>query len=729
MKRIDHTPTSSPGLLDAVFRAAVFDASAQDAAEQVLELAARALHAPLAVLVIGEGEESVRRQRVDANADVAWVAHSLTLPAHVRATVAAADAARSPEPWLCGARGLFVAVPLRLSGTERIGTLAVADPCARETCDDEVRVLRGLADALAREYRLRAENALHRQREAHLASQKRVLGLIARGSSLDRVMRALAEHIERMAVASLCVIHTVREDGSLERMAAPTLPENLLALLDCERPHPDGGPAARALYRREPVVVEDLTAADAPSHDYYTAARDAGFGSCWSFPVLSRGHVYGAIDLHRMTKGRPGPADLQLIAVARSLARIAIERKRAEQSLRESDERLRQSHRMEVVGRLAGGVAHEFNNLLTVIGGSASQLREDVMSGEERRDALDGIQRATERASALTHQLLTFSQRQVLQPRPLDLNAVVRSANAMLRRLIGEDIRLDCQLQEGAAPIHADQGQLEQVIVNLAVNAREAMPDGGSLRIETSAVRIDDASARNSPIRPGRYVQLTVVDSGCGMNDAVLARIFEPFFTTHEMRTGLGLATVYGVVEQSGGHIEVHSAVGAGTRFDILFPQSASDLVSATVTPVAENGSRADHGSLLVVEDDPAVRALTTRLLARSGYTVKAAEDGQAAIELLRAEAFIPDLLLTDVVLPGMNGRQVADEVGRLVPGIPVLFMSGYTAEHLGQYGVLEDGVTLLHKPFDRATLLRTIREHLDRSGTPSHARTTVTGT
>ena len=380
------------------------------------------------------------------------------------------------------------------------------------------------------------------------------------------------------------------------------------------------------------------------------------------------------------------------------------------------EDQLRQAQKMEAVGRLAGGVAHDFNNLLTVIKGYAELALMDLPPGSPRFDALEQVRKAADRASALTRQLLAFSRKQILEPTLLDVNAVVAETDKMLRRLIGEDVELLTLLTQGLWPVNADRGQLEQVLLNLAINARDAMPGGGRLTIETTNREVDADYVRTHPdAHEGPHVVLSVVDNGIGMTSEIQAHVFEPFFTTKERGrgTGLGLSTVYGIVRQSGGHVTFASEPGAGTRFDVFLPaisrQSARPRV-ARPSPEAQRGTE----TVLLVEDDTAVRTLTWALLTRWGYSVLQASGGEEALELSRQRSATIHLLLTDVVMPRLGGKDLADLLQAERPGLRVLFMSGYTEDALGSQGVLAPGVHLLQKPFSPDALARKLREVLD---------------
>ena len=374
-----------------------------------------------------------------------------------------------------------------------------------------------------------------------------------------------------------------------------------------------------------------------------------------------------------------------------------------------------QSQKMEAIGRLAGGVAHDFNNLLGVIIGFSELLLKDLAPQHRGRKRVEQIRKAADRAAGLTRQLLAFSRKQVLQPKVLDLNGVVTEIERMLRRLIGEDVRLVAVLGEPPAHVRADPGQIEQVIVNLAVNARDAMPKGGRLIIETSNIDLDDAYVRtHSYVQPGPYAMLAVSDTGDGMDAATLSHLFEPFFTTKEAGkgTGLGLATVFGIVKQSGGHITVYSEPGQGSTFKVYLPRV--DEKGDAVAPTVAAPSPAGHETVLLVEDEEAIRLLIREILETVGYTVLDAGRPDDAAEIATAREGPIHLLLTDVILPGMSGADLARRVQEARPETKVLFMSGYTDEAIGHHGVLESGTHFLQKPFASDALLRKVRDVLD---------------
>ena len=377
------------------------------------------------------------------------------------------------------------------------------------------------------------------------------------------------------------------------------------------------------------------------------------------------------------------------------------------------EQQLVQTRKLEAIGRLAGGVAHDFNNMLSVILGYGDVLINRLRPADPLHKAAKRIVEAGQRSAALTRQLLAFSRRQTLQPKILDLNETLSNLESMLRRLIGEDIELTADLADEIGLVEVDPGQIEQVIVNLVVNARDAMDNGGTLAIATVPVNLDQYDMVEPELQPGPYVRLTVSDTGTGMNDATLAHVFEPFFTTKEKGTGLGLATAYGIVTQSGGQIQIDSAPGCGTTFVIDLPRV--DGVSESVDVADQAAPAEGRGeSILLVEDEDVLRELCVEVLDELGYRVTSAANGGEALLLVEEQGLRPDLLVTDVVMPGMSGRTVVDRLHKIMPDLPVLYMSGYTDETIAKHGVLEAGAPLLQKPFTLhgfaekiATLLR----------------------
>ena len=418
-------------------------------------------------------------------------------------------------------------------------------------------------------------------------------------------------------------------------------------------------------------------------------------------------------------------------AVRDVTGRLAIEaegdRVRMEAERTRFESRVQQSQRLEILGQLAGGVAHDFNNLVAVILNYAAFVNEEVSAAAERdtggrweavRGDVSQIQLAAERAAGLTRQLLAFARREVVSEQVIDLNGIIRDLEQLLRRTIGEHLELVTNLAPDLWPILADSGQMEQVLVNLAVNGRDAMPGGGTLTIETDNLVVDEIHLDGRPdLKLGRYIRVQVSDTGTGMAKEVRERAFEPFYTTKPKGegSGLGLATVYGVVSQAGGYAQIYSEPGIGTTFTALLP--ATDQ-SAVASPVAYEGPHlAADRTVLIVEDEDAMREVTRRILVRNGYRVVAAASGRDAIDVVKTNTEHIDLLLTDVVMPQMLGKEVADRITALRPHVRVLFMSGYAQPVLGAKGTLEPGVRLVQKPFSEAVLLAKVRDVLAAPG------------
>jgi len=471
------------------------------------------------------------------------------------------------------------------------------------------------------------------------------------------------------------------------------------------RVHPEDRDAVMRVYREALVGSRDC------EFEYRAVAADGR--EVWLRDIV---HVVRDAD------GQP--------ATLRGLTVDLTELKRSERALHQSEEQLRQAQKMDAVGKLAGGIAHDFNNLLMVIRGDSDLMLRRLPPGHPLRPNAEGVREAADQAATLTRQLLAFSRKQVVAPRLVDLNGIVASIHAMLQRLLGETINLVTVTAPDLGGVKADPGQMEQMILNLCVNARDAMPDGGRLTVRTANVDLDAAAAARewTDARPGPYVMLEVSDTGAGMDGETRSHLFEPFFTTKEQGkgTGLGLSTVYGTVKQSGGHISVESEVGHGSTFRVYLPRVATPVVAAearrveapTPRPAAGDGLAAGRGeTVLLVEDAQRVRAVVREILEMSGYTVLEAHHGAEALELSNRHAGPIHLLVTDVVMPQMSGRELAQRLSTLRPDLKVLYMSGYTDDAIVRHGVLASGIAFLSKPFTPDALALKVRELLDGVG------------
>jgi signal transduction histidine kinase/ActR/RegA family two-component response regulator len=420
----------------------------------------------------------------------------------------------------------------------------------------------------------------------------------------------------------------------------------------------------------------------------------------------------GYLSAQSYTPGRFGDADLRLLQTLGDVCGGVLERLRMEERLRASDAQLRQAQKMEAVGRIAGGIAHDFNNLLTVVIGCGELLRAELQGGPLAGHVHE-ILRSAQRAAGLTRQLLAYSRRQVLQPKVIDLNTIVGDMQAILRRVLEENLRIEMRLAPELPRIRADQSQVEQVVMNLAINARDAMPHGGTLLLETAALEVPEG-APDAEAPPGSWVRLSISDTGTGIPPEVRAHLFEPFFTTKGVGqgSGLGLSTVYGIVTQSGGHIAVDTEVGRGTSFRIYLP-ATTDRPSERRRPAAGEARLRETGTVLLVEDDMSVRMISAQLLRRIGLEVIEAGDGQEALAAgARREQRI-DLLVTDVVMPGANGIETAARLRELRPGLPVLYVSGYSPLLFSSHPSLEPGAPYLQKPYSSRDLIAAVQDVL----------------
>ncbi|MFN2515260.1 MAG: ATP-binding protein [Pyrinomonadaceae bacterium] len=462
-----------------------------------------------------------------------------------------------------------------------------------------------------------------------------------------------------------------------------------------------------------PVWISDVVE-DANFPRLSIAAKVGLHGAC-GFPIWFRSQVLGVVEFFSHSIRKPDSALLAMMATIGGQIGQFIESKRVEEALGESEEQLRQSKKLEAIGQLAGGVAHDFNNLLTVIGGYSSILLGKLPHGSPHRSSVEEIKKASDRASSLTRQLLAFSRKQILQPKILDLNTVVSDVDKMVRRLIGEDVDLLAITDPALGTVEADPGQIEQVLLNLIVNARDAMPAGGKLTIETGNAVLSEDYALGHAAIAGPYVMLAVSDTGCGMAADLQAHVFEPFFTTKGagQGTGLGLATVYGIVKQSGGNVWLYSEVGKGTTFKIYLPRVDAVSADHQLSPDTVALPKGTE-TLLLVEDEDQVRKIVQAILEGQGYNVLSAANGEEALELAEQHDAEIQLMITDVVMPQMSGREIADRLAGIRPRLKVLYMSGYTDDAIVRHGLLDAKLNFIQKPFDAATATRKVREVLD---------------
>ena len=573
-------------------------------------------------------------------------------------------------------------------------------------------IQRELRDTEVRRERRRAQTALlERARLAELTSDVGIA--LTRGAALRETLQLCVEALVRHLDVAFARIWTLDDATSMLELQASA---GMYTHVD--GPHgrvPLGQYKIGLIAQQRRPHLTNQVVGDPLVHDQEWAIRE-GMVAFAGYPLVAQDRVLGVMAMfarHPLSEFVPKA----LVSVASALA-VGMERKRAEEALRQSEERLRQAQKMEAVGRLAGGVAHDFNNLLTVITSYSDLLLEDLGSDDPKRDDIEQIRKAAEGAAALTRQLLAFSRQQVLQPKALDLKATVAGTEKLLKRLIGEDIQLTTFLAPDLGVVKADPGQIEQIIINLAVNARDAMPTGGRLTIEAANVDMDETYVRgHAPAGPGRYVMLALSDTGIGMDQQTKARIFEPFFTTKEpgKGTGLGLATVYGIVKQSGGFIWVYSEPGRGTSFKVYLPR-VEEPAEPAAAPMATVEPLRGTETVLVVEDAASVRMVTRQVLERYGYAVLEAPNGETALRLAAKHHGRIHLLLTDVVMPGLSGRQLAEQLAQLRPDMKVLYASGYADQAIVHHGILESGIAYLQKPFTPETLARSVRQVLDSS-------------
>jgi two-component system, cell cycle sensor histidine kinase and response regulator CckA len=703
-------PSTSPRLA-ALRRLALLDTPTEQAFDRLTRLAAKILHAPVALLSLVDGDRSFFKS--SAGLPEHWAArremplsHSVCQHVVATNTPLVINDARA-HPLVSDNRAVadlrivaYLGIPLTTSDGHTLGTFAVIDTVPREWAPDDVTALGDLAASALTEIELRAETCQRQQAEQRLRLMESVVTavLIAEADSSEpsepRIVFVNDAYTRLTGYSPDDVIgrtHQVLSGSETDRSQIETV--------------------RRALASWKPARLELLTRRKDGSAfwaelNVVPIADRAGRYSHWVV-------VHRDISVQKAAEETLRENDARKQAVLQStLESVTTEKKSLEAQLRHAQ-------RMEGIGMVAGGVAHDFNNLLTVISGFTEMVISRMKPEDSSRVMLREVYKAGERGAGLTRQLLAFSRKQILQVRVLDLNDLIADAGAMLSRVIGEDVQMATDLEPALGRVTADAGQIEQVLLNLCVNARDAMPRGGRITIQTRNAELDDNSACVHPgVKPGRYVLLAFRDTGTGMDEATRARVFEPFFTTKESGkgTGLGLATVYGIVKQSNGVIEFDSAPGQGTTFRIYLPR-VEEAVPARKSASGEFKAPRGTETLLVVDDDAAVRTLSRLALQSFGYRVLDAVDGPTALSVAGAHQAPIHLLVTDVVMPGMTGRELADHLTGLRPALKVLYVSGYTDDAVIRAGVTAGDVAFLAKPITPGVLARKVRQVLDASG------------
>ena len=544
-----------------------------------------------------------------------------------------------------------------------------------------------------------------------------ILERITSDDPLPELLAFIALTVEKESPEALCSILLVdEEDLYLTVGAAPSLPNEYNSVVSRVRIGEGVGSCGTAAFRRERVVVEDINTH--PFWEGFIPAQKAGLQSCWSEPIFSSStKLLGTFAIYHRTPAAPGEEEIRRIQQAAAFAAIAIERSRDKQEREQLEQLLSQSQKMEAIGHLAGGVAHDFNNLLTPIIIYSDMLKRALPENEKLHSKIDGIIKASHKARDLTQQLLSFGRKQVMQMQVQDLNEIISSFFSIIRRTLRENIDIKLQLSLQQATVRADRSKIEQMLLNLAINAQDAITENGAISLETGQVMIDDEYARLHPgMKTGFYILMSFSDNGCGMCDETMRHIFEPFFTTKQVGhgTGLGLANVYGIVKQHNAYISVLSRPGNGTTFNIFFP--VTDEQPGVVEQQLSISDEKHVGveTILLVEDNEMVRMMTTDLLEGLGYKVLVADHPEKALKIVRQETSEIDLVITDVVMPGMNGKQLFEQITTDRPEInKVLFMSGYTDNIIVTNGVLEEGLHFLQKPFTAEALMSKVTELL----------------
>ncbi len=638
-----------------------------------------------------------------------------------------------------------LSVPIRVGG-EVVGVLDIQSPQTNAFDENDVKVKETLADQIAvaienarlyeavqRELaeRGRAEEAL-RRRNRELTLLNHIIAASATSAEPEAILevacRELAQAFD-VPHATACTLNQEKTtavvvaeyasavlrqssgQGSGQRRAEGWWPSALNTTI----PVGDDPTLQYLLTRKTPLVVTG-TQSDRGLAPLHEAMNERGIASLLGLPLVIKGEVVGSLYLN---DSEPYPFSAEEVNLAWSVADQVsgtLARSQVDRERQRLEEQYHHAQKMEAVGQLTAGIAHDFNNLLTAINGFAELMQFELSPDDPLQKSLSKILNSGQHAADLIRQLLAFSRKQIMEPQVLDLNGVAADIDKMLRRIIGEHIELKTSLAPGLWPVEVDPTQVGQVIVNLAVNAQDAMPKGGSLTIETANVVLDeDYVADHLGVEPGEYVLLSVSDTGIGMSQEVKAHIFEPFFTTKERGrgTGLGLSTAYGIVKQSGGHIWVHSEEEVGTTFKIYLPR-AEGTAQPLIRPEMREPMPGGEETILLVEDDAGVRDLARHVLQSQGYTLLEAENGQEALHLVARHPGVVHLLLTDVVMPGMSGRDLAEQLAQAHPNLKTLFMSGYADDMVAHHGVLNPGTPFLQKPFSLMALARKVRAVLD---------------
>ena len=667
------------GRLEALRRYEVLETPPEGVLDDLTRIAAYVCQTPIALVTLVDAQRQWFKSRIglalsETPRQLSFCAHAIHATDVYVVEDLRSDEGFADHPLVIGDPFIrfYAGVPLRTADGHAIGTLAVADAVPRQLTPEQLDALRVLGRQVMAQLELRRQAfGTDRLREAE-----------HRRDAEDR-FRQLAESIQQvfwMTDPRGALLYVSPAFETIFGRSCESLVANPGVWMDAVHPD-DRERVEQAAYARSRRDEYDEVYRIVRPDGAVRWIRDRAF------------HMYDeAGELYR------------LVGTAADIT-----------EQRHLEEQLQQAQKMEIVGRLAGGVAHDFNNLLTVINGMADLVLAGLAEDDPARRDLTQIRLAGDRAAALTGRLLAVSRRQILKPEVIDLSAIVTGLRDMIQRLIGEDITLVLELAPDLASIRADPGQIEQVLLNLVVNALDAMPDGGVLTIETRTVQVDQVYAAEHPgTRTGPHAMLGVRDTGIGMDESIRRRIFEPFFTTkaYGKGTGLGLSMVYGIVKQSGGSIWFQSEPGHGSRFTIYLPYVTGSPASRAVQPPAATAR--GHETVLVVEDELPLRELAARVLVAAGYTVLQAGNGADALALLAGHAEPVHLVFTDVVMPGMNGRELAARQAQLRPAIRVLYTSGYTEDAILRHGVLDDPGRFLSKPYTPSVLRRRIRDALD---------------